>query len=369
MKILVVNLVGLNIVPPIRSLLDNLINNNHEITLISMDSENALDEYIKKGVKVYKMEELPTNPFKRITAFFKRREYLRKLIPELMKKCDIIWTTTDKSAVEVGKDLLKKYYHVMELLELVKDYPEYPKQKMIMANLPVYARNAKVVVMPEYNRAMISKVWWNLEKNPVVLPNKPYTIPAFDEKLIDSQLLNKVKNEKRKIVLYQGVFCEDRDLDIIAEAVERMPDYVLYIMGRENDFCKGLLQRHKNIEYLGYIAPPNHIFISKYASVGLLPYKPSIVEGYSELNALYCAPNKIFEYACQGLPMVGSDVPGIKAPFMNYCIGECYDDKSVESIIDAITKVCNEREKYSCNCANYFNSVDLDAIVKSILNQ
>ena len=48
MKILVVNLVGLNIVPPIRSLLDNLINNNHEITLISMDSENALDEYIKK---------------------------------------------------------------------------------------------------------------------------------------------------------------------------------------------------------------------------------------------------------------------------------------------------------------------------------
>ena len=34
--------------------------------------------------------------------------------------------------------------------------------------------------------------------------------------------------------------------------------------------------------------------------------------GFTILNALYCAPNKIYEYAGCNIPMIGTDVLGLK---------------------------------------------------------
>ena len=81
-----------------------------------------------------------------------------------MKNHDILWTTTDRTARDLGP-VLFKYKHVMQLMELIYDIPYFPRQKIIQSNIKKYAKKAYKVVVPEYNRAQIINAWWGLEKS------------------------------------------------------------------------------------------------------------------------------------------------------------------------------------------------------------
>ena len=83
-----------------------------------------------------------------------------------MKNHDILWTTTDRTARDLGP-VLFKYKHVMQLMELIYDIPYFPRQKIIQSNIKKYAKKAYKVVVPEYNRAQIpfisdtKSIYWN----------------------------------------------------------------------------------------------------------------------------------------------------------------------------------------------------------------
>ncbi len=140
-------------------------------------------------------------------------------------------------------------------------------------------------------------------------------------------------------------------------------------MGRQNKYMEELMNRKNNIEYIPYITPPYHIYAARYALIGLLPYKPTKkVKHYSELNSLYCAPNKIYEYASQGLPMIGPDIPGLKFPFEFYKIGECYQENSIASVVQAIHKIECGLKEYKSNCLKFWNSQNIVDIIKSIIS-
>ena len=111
----------------------------------------------------------------------------------------------------------------------------------------------------------------------------------------------------------------------------------------------------------------NHLAFFKYTYMGVLPYKPVKSQSSDELNALYCAPNKIFEYAGFGVPMIGSDVLGLKLPFEKWMIGECYQDESIDSIISAIDIVDNNHDLMSEKCKAFYESVDIGAIIEGII--
>ena len=78
-------------------------------------------------------------------------------------------------------------------------------------------------------------------------------------------------------------------------------------------------------------------------------------------------PNKIFEYAGFGVPMIGTDVPGLSQPFEKFDMGVCCKELSVDSIVDAIQKVEKRHDEMSVNCKKLYDSVDLDRIVEDIL--
>lgn len=48
------------------------------------------------------------------------------------------------------------------------------------------------------------------------------------------------------------------------------------------------------------------------ASIGVMSYSPHQKTHAGVVNALYCAPNKIFEYGKYGKPMIANDVPALK---------------------------------------------------------
>ena len=368
MRVLVVNEEDINWYPPVRNLIEVLLQNGHYVTVITRD---------KFGANIPRNERLKyivapsgtdgTNIFKSISWYFKVQNIFRKLVREEMEHNDILWTTTD-TTVRILGDAVLEYKHVMQLMELIEDIPLLPRQSFLQLNIKRYAQKAYKVVVPEYNRAHIQKVWWNLREIPSVLPNKNVIEDITDLPENIAAVLNRIKSEKRKIILYQGVFLSDRKLENFAEAIERISDeYVMYILGKNTPYREELCKQYRSIIYIPYIQAPFHLLLTKEAYIGLLPYNPAPLRYYSVLNALYCAPNKIFEYASVGLPMLGSDVPGLTIPFQMYDIGCVCPTQSIDEIVHLIKKIDERHDTMQKNCYRYYDSVNLNEIVENIL--
>lgn len=363
MKILIVHGRQINAFPPVRNLIRILVRNNHDVTVITRDSSGIFFPEIEKINYIV----LPDANSK--LSYFSKRKKMRNLVVRLMNENDVLWTTTDSTVRDLGK-IVFKYKHIMQLMELIEDIPVFPGVNQIGLNLRSYAQKAACVVVPEINRAYIQKTWWNLEKTPYVLPNKMdiENIDSIPEEV--AEFIKEAEAEKRKIILYQGVFTEDRNLENFASAIDELEDeYCLYLMGRDMDYRKKLCDRYKNVKYIPFIRPPYHLLITKYAHIGLLPYAAQKCGYYSGLNALYCAPNKIYEYAACGLPMLGSDVLGLRYPFEKFNIGYVCETQSKNEIKNVIKQIDYHYDEMRINCKAFYNSVDMDSIVDAILKE
>ena len=198
-------------------------------------------------------------------------------------------------------------------------------------------------------------------------------MPEFDKMEIPADVLKiveMVKQEKRRIIIYQGVFYNDRDLDNFVEAVLKLNNkYVLYLMGKETDYKKNLCTTGGDtVVNIPYIKPPYHLLITKYAYIGILPYKAAHFAHHAKINALYCAPNKLFEYAAYGIPMIGTDMPGLVLPFYRYGIGYVCRPYTVSKIIENIALIEKNYTEMSSCCIQYYNSINMDQIVNDIIN-
>lgn len=376
MEIYICQLEHLNNYPPTISLIHYLANSGHRITLISSNiQEETIAKFQKMNVYII---NIPikllknTNLYATLTTKIYNKKLIRKIIIENCPPGSILWTTTDNTAAAIG-NILYRYIHIMQLMELIEDFPLSYRFPFIKANLAQYAQKACCVVVPEYNRAHIQKAWWKLKKVPFLLPNKPNYHPRKKQLPLDKDLKKGIdiikKTMNKKIILYQGGFGPDRKLDIIAEAVKILgSDYNLILMGKYCDTIKNLMTEYQNIYHIDYIFPPKHLIVTSYAHIGVLSYvtdEPCC--HYSLLNALFCAPNKIYEYAGFGLPMVGNDIPGLKAILEGINTGVCANEMTVQAFVEAFKQVESQYEKMSNNATGFFDSIDMEKYINNIL--
>lgn len=356
--------------PPVQNVIKALLNDGCKVFLISRSIEELSTEIINHhnflGFEIPWIEE--KNFYDKVKHRIILNKYVRKKTAECMRQSDYLWTTSINSIRELRQDVFK-YKHIFQLMELTRY--GYLTALHIKYSLEKIAQHAHVVVAPEINRAYIEKVWWQLDKLPVVLPNKPYDINPGMLTSDMNNAIHKIKNEKRRIVLYLGGIFSDRNLEIVAKAIQCHDDYVLYIVG--NVFSKegkeqlSQLLHNYPVVYLGGFNSPKHLHFVKYAYMGVLPYKPIKSSSSSELNALYCAPNKIYEYAGFSIPMIGSNVLGLKLPFEKWNVGCCYDDNSLESVSAAIRNVEKNHSIMEKNCHKFFNDIDITQIIHTII--
>lgn len=362
--------------PPVLNLVENLLANGNKVKLISYGNEKLpsiiLSHPYFKNIPLTLEEKGDSG--KNILGHAMLRKKLvsetKTLVDREMKDSDILWTTSSNTVRILTKNILK-YKNVMQLMELMQY--GYWYKKLIKYPIDEYARKSWKVVVPEENRAYIQQAWWNLPKTPYVLPNKPYYLePGILTKEVLLSL-EKIKKEKRKILLYLGGIWPDRDLKQFVDAARICgDDYCVYIIGKaygeEPQAQLDKMLQEENVEYLGYFCAPLHLSFLKYAFIGLLPYRVSALGMFSELNALYCAPNKIYEYAGYGIPMVGTDMLGLKYPFEKYNIGRCCETNNIQSIVSAIKSVESDYACMSEQCKTFYDNTDLDKIVNDIIN-
>lgn len=379
MKILVVHNKEINYYPPVKSLVDILLDLGHEVIIICYDHYGyAKEKENNLNCKVIGLDELKRNgKFSRLGNIIFMKRKVRKRVSELMNSCNLIWTTTDSTVSLLGKELYKYKNHVMQLMELVDDTPilyykifyKLGLHKKIPVHLDRYAKRAKCVVVPEINRGYILKAMWELNKLPHILPNKPYKIKLDNPDSSVLKIVEKLKKCGKKILLYQGVFLKERKLEEFADAARILGnEYVFCIMGRDTEERKQLCVKYPDIIYIPFIAPPYHLLITQISHIGILTYYPTADDLPRKLNVLYCAPNKIYEYAYSGLPMVGNNIPGLSQIFDKYSIGKCFNELNAESIVKAVCAIEQNYNAMQGNCRNFYDDTDMKQIVSDILS-
>lgn len=263
---------------------------------------------------------------------------------------DLLWVIHEKTAFEF-KDALQGKRYVLSLYEL-NDH-----DRSFLEEIKPVMQNALEVIVPEYNRACILRVWQELEKTPTVIPNKPLNHPL--KRCIPNSYSEQL--EGKKIVLYQGYINRSRNLDKVCEAVKDMPGYTIVLMGKGDEtYIQELKQKYPQIIHISFIAPPEHLYVTSWARVAIVKYD------FVVLNAIFCAPNKTWEYTGFGIPVLCHDIPGLQYTIGQYKAGVCTDMDNTECIKAAIEEIDKHYDEYSKNALTYYSSFDVKESVASI---
>jgi glycosyltransferase involved in cell wall biosynthesis len=148
-----------------------------------------------------------------------------------------------------------------------------------------------------------------------------------------------------RIVVYQGSIQENRGIEPAIEAVRKLDHVVLVVIGY--GYYRPTLEAYVESEGLAdrvkFFGPiPNDELLDYTASgdVGLCNIVNASVSYYTSL------PNKLFEYAMAGLPVVGSDSPEIGRVVTEEGIGEVCDPIDPDALAEAITTILDDPSRY-----------------------
>ena len=362
--------------PPTVSLL-SILAEKYNVVFISCADNSGYTSFFKekkiKNTDVIKKLRFRNGYFPALFERYRNIKQLLQVISDNYSDESIIWFTTDKAAVYLGNKMKDKRYimQLMELIQVEEVNNIFPLAKKV--NLKKIAQKAKVLVSPEYNRSRIQSVWWDLKIPSRVLPNKQHLHPRTKNMNISDlgakKIVEEILSTGKKIILYQGVFHKQRSLGSFIKACERLSEkYIFLIMGMYTPAVEELLKLSSVVKHIPWIDAPMHLEITSMANIGILSYLPGKFRYVSELNALYCAPNKIYEYSGFGIPMLANDCPPLRTAFDHWNIGKIVDLNDIDSIISGIDHIERNYSEMTSNCMDFFDSFNMHEIIDDIIS-
>lgn len=347
--------------PPFLTILD-VLSESYNLKVISYELEGGLERmrklYEGKGVEFLSSSEqnrsqkFSSKVARKIKCIAKVKSKFHTDAIDLLCsiKYDLLWIIHEETLHEFYKELDGRQY-------IVSFYELNDHRRNFLDDMRTALQKAGEVIVPEYNRACILRVWEKLTKTPTVLPNKPFGHPL--KRNIQNPYSEQLRN--KKIILYQGYIKRSRNIDTLCEACKDMPDYAIVIMGGgDQSYIDELKLKYPQIIHISYVTPPNHLFITSYAHIAIVKYD------FVVLNAIFCAPNKTWEYTGFGIPVLCHNIPGLEYSIGKYEAGVCCDMDSIDEIKKAISKIDANYELYSNNALTFYNSFDVKSELMTI---
>ena len=287
----------------------------------------------------------------------------RRCIREcLCNSFDYIWFGTEESAL-LSQGLCSIPY-VFNCLEF---WDRSLKKTRFIRRI---AQGAFECIACEPTRAWLMKLEWGLPELPSVVPNKFEDHPRLSRIPPSTEASKKAVEVlgERAAILYQGWLRQDRGLEEIARALVQIRDDLwLTILAPETEECLDALRRLQAIYpktiYLGYLPSPLHLELTSYASVGIARYEPT------SLNNVYCAPNKIYEYAGFGIPVLCNNIPGLEETIGRAGAGVCVDFSDLNGVADALKKLVCGRNQYAKAATDFFDGTDTTVLLGAIVEK
>jgi len=161
-----------------------------------------------------------------------------------------------------------------------------------------------------------------------------------------------IKDESRKIVLYQGAVNEGRSFETLIPAMKDV-DAQLVICGNGNFMTQArklveLNNLQHKVVFTGWLEPDKLREVTRTADVGV-----NIIED-NGLNNRYSLSNRFFDYIQSELPQVCVNYPAYQSVNSQYHCAVLIDDTSSARIAGAINTLLNDHELYQqlkANCA------------------
>ncbi|MDR2083974.1 MAG: glycosyltransferase [Bacteroidales bacterium] len=223
--------------------------------------------------------------------------------------------------------------------------------------------------LPELvGRKRVRKVWETIENHLFPKLKYSYTVcqpiaDIYKEMFgINMQVIRNVpitkpyikrQNEKHDkfILLYQGAINIGRGLDRMIDAMQYIDNMVFYIAGDGDivlEMKKYVEDRKLNekVEFLGRIPFEELAEITSSADLGI-----SLLDNLG-LNYYYSLPNRIFDFAHAGVPVLATDFPEIHNILTEYSIGELITDESPEALANSIKEAIEKWTKMDPDTRN-----------------
>ena len=210
-------------------------------------------------------------------------------------------------------------------------------KRMVWRPIHNYAvRRCDVILHAESNRLDYFKLNYPGQGKPQeVIENFPF--------LVANPPLKKGPTDEVRVI-YLGGFGDGRYTFEIIDAFTRQPEHVrldIVGFGNSDDVAKIQARIDKLKSGRIRILPPvPYLQIGEFLKdyhIGLAFYKNI------NLNNFYCAPNKVYDYLMQGMPVITNDYPGLIAVIARNRVGVCIDTVDNISIDAAIHKIIADR--------------------------
>lgn len=321
----------------------NALADNFDVTVISTDSGKEVKDDRFRNILLYNSGKGMKKLLKNIIDAFK---VIKKEKPEIVY-CHDYYSAILAYLLLKTKKCKKIIYDAHELI-----IPE-PGLKDRRQNLFYWfekhiIKKVNLVICASKKRGELMTKHYGLKCPPVPIRNISQLSISDDEQT--DQILKSLEDffsAKGPVVVYAGVVTKARKITELARAVSNLaPRFKLLIVGNGDA-----------IEELKSITSSNEKLIS--AFTGSVPYRTLgailsrcdigfVYYPVSSLNNIYCASNKIYEYASVKLPMIANTNPTIQDELKLNHIGIASGNFE-----DALKELYNDLDEYKESCVNY----------------
>jgi glycosyltransferase involved in cell wall biosynthesis len=243
----------------------------------------------------------------------------------------------------------------------IRDYFWYAAEKLCI-------KKAVLVIAANSERAALMKKHYRLHTEPLAISN----CPDPRKRIIDKEIVHRyahlwMRNVSR--VIYQGDMSLNRGIDRFIRAISLLDNVEMILVGNGPDSEKirqlivdlGLQDR---VFKLDAVPSLRLINITQQCHIGIICYP------YDGLNNQMCAPNKIFEYAQAGLPVIASDQPPLMRWISRYSIGKTIRRAdTIEDIAESIRHMIESYDKYKSNITRFLEDNNIDTEKARFLKQ
>jgi glycosyltransferase involved in cell wall biosynthesis len=355
-------------IPSLRFIVDFFINKKYSVAITELYIKKSNNHFANKNIEHNIIAEFDNYASLKTGlkgVFFKKYITIFKVL--LSKSNDIIYTN-DFQVVFFKLLLNKKSKLIYHQFELIESNYLGKFGKIIYNYILKNANKIDLCVFPEENRANYFISQCDIEKDKVILiPNscKPVITRTSDEKTcIDFIPANTFK------VLHTGVLgVAEHYFDTFLSATKMFnaKDNIAFIfIGRKTNEIDKFIEDNNitNVHFINNIPHQELLKVYSKVDLGLILYKGV------NLNIEYCAPNKLYEFLSNGVPVLAHQLKGLQPLFNNKVLGELTDFNSIDLIYSSIQKLKGRENNNNQKLLEYFkNNLDIDLYISKLDEQ
>ena len=232
-------------------------------------------------------------------------------------------------------------YDAHELIVPEPDLHQTRRDRFFYVLERLAVRRADLVIAANQPRAEIMREHYGLPATPLVIGNIPRA-PDPEARAGPAANGNGTGGDAAPVrLVYQGDMSLERGVGDFVTAMRRLPrrfELLLVGGGPDLEALREMARRERvtdRVRFAGRVPRSELHGILRECHIGVITYPRR------GLNNVYCAPNKLFEYAQAGLPMVGSDNPVLRAAFTEHGVGVAGGDPA-----DAVLAVAADLPRF-----------------------